>query len=89
MCATEISTGNTKCFDNSWILDGIFEHANKICKTTHIELDLMKCNLSGCIEAVGLGPKNKYTTDEIYKNLYDNGFSVSSANVINSMGTYK
>lgn len=89
MCVGQTSDGSSMRLDNSWILDGIFEHTNSVCKTTHIELDLMKCNLGGCIESVVLGPKNKYTTEEIYENLHSNGFSVSRDNVVNSMGTYR
>jgi len=89
MCAAEISNGTSNCFDKSWILDGIFEHTNSIGKTTHIELDLMKCNQDRCIESVVLGPKNKYTTDEIHKYLFNNGFSITKDKVNYSEGTYR
>jgi len=86
--ATSID-GKISNLDQSGMIKGPFPHINSICETTHIELDLMKCDPSGCIEEIILGPKNTQSIDSIYQTVIKNGFKIESDKIINSKGLYR
>jgi len=89
MFAANISNDKVLNLDGNGFINGPFKHTNSICDTTHVEINLMKCNINNCIEHVVLGPKNKHTTNDIYDKIISNGFSISSDKVILSKGTYR
>jgi len=87
--AANISDDKVLNLDSRGILDGLFEHKNSICNTTHVEMDLLKCNADSCIESVVLGPKNKHTADDIFKKVADNGLLIARDRILVSKGTYR
>lgn len=84
-----INDGKISNLDNAGILNGPFKHTNSICDTTHVEIDLMKCDLSGCIEEVVLGPKNTVPIETIYHTMCNNGFVIDKGKIVNSKGMYR
>jgi hypothetical protein len=79
----------TNCESNGMVM-GLYPHINNLgILTTHIEIDLFKCNPSGCIKKVILGPKNRTNKETVIELMQANGFSINEDDVEMSQGTYR